>query len=106
MKSVNTSLRISSFRVALCLFLILTGCSIKAARQEGPDEAEKLRLETFDAAWRIVYDTHYDPEFNGVDWYAQRDIFRPRARAAASNTELREVLGNLLAPSGPSHSIV
>ena len=39
-------------------------------------------METFDAAWRIIEETHYDRDFNGVDWKKVRDELRPRAERA------------------------
>ena len=41
-------------------------------------------VDTFDAAWTIVRDTHFDPKMNGVDWDAVRTELRPRALAATN----------------------
>ena len=41
-------------------------------------------VDTFDAVWKIVRDTHFDPRMNGVDWNAVRTELRPRALAATS----------------------
>ena len=41
-------------------------------------------VDTFDAAWKIVRDTHFDPKMNGVDWDAVRTELRPRALAAGT----------------------
>jgi carboxyl-terminal processing protease len=60
-------------------------------------------VETFDAAWTIVRDTHFDRSFNGVDWNAVRDELRPRAAAARSAGELRSVLRDMLGRLGQSH---
>lgn len=60
-------------------------------------------LETFDAAWTIVRDTHFDKTFNGVDWDAVKTEFRPKAAAAATTSELRSVLRSMLARLGQSH---
>jgi carboxyl-terminal processing protease len=60
-------------------------------------------LETFDAVWTIVRDTHFDRSFNGVDWDAARSEFRPKAAAAASPSELRQVLHSMLGRLGQSH---
>jgi carboxyl-terminal processing protease len=60
-------------------------------------------VETFDAAWTIVRDTHFDKAFNGVDWEAIRTELRPRATAAKSATELRVVLREMLGRLGQSH---
>ena len=62
-----------------------------------------LAVETFDAAWTIVRDSHFDPHLNGVDWNAVRTELRPRAAAAATPGELRTVIREMLARLGQSH---
>ena len=59
--------------------------------------------ETFDAAWTVVRDRHFDTALNGVDWNAVRDELRPRAAAARTTTELRAVLRDMLGRLGQSH---
>ncbi len=60
-------------------------------------------LETFDAVWTIVRDTHFDTTFNGVDWDAARAEFRPKAAAATTPAELRGVIHGMLSKLGQSH---
>lgn len=60
-------------------------------------------VETFDAAWTIVRDSHFDPHLNGVDWDAVRTELRPRAAQAATAGELRGVLRDMLGRLGQSH---
>ena len=60
-------------------------------------------LETFDAAWTIVRDTHFDKTFNGVDWEAMKAEYRPKAAAATTTAELRGVIRSMLARLGQSH---
>jgi carboxyl-terminal processing protease len=60
-------------------------------------------LETFDAVWTIVRDTHFDKSFNGVDWDAARTEFRGKAASATTPTELRAVLQAMLGRLGQSH---
>ena len=60
-------------------------------------------LETFDAVWTIVRDTHFDKSLNGVDWDAARAEFRPKAAAATTTNELRAVLHTMLGTLGQSH---
>src|SRR5436305_8846561 len=60
-------------------------------------------LETFDVAWQIINDTHFDTNFNGVNWKAVREELRPRAEKAQSRDELREILENMLGRLGESH---
>lgn len=60
-------------------------------------------LESFDAAWRIVYETHFDSTFNGVDWVALRDSLRPPAEAARTTARLRGLIVDMLGRLGQSH---
>jgi carboxyl-terminal processing protease len=63
----------------------------------------KLGLETFDAAWKIIYETHFDTNFNGVDWKAVREELRPKAESARNLKELRQIIDGMLARLGQSH---
>jgi carboxyl-terminal processing protease len=57
----------------------------------------------FDTAWTIIRRTHWDTTTNGVDWAAVRDELRPRAEAARSRGELRQVLSTMVGRLGQSH---
>ena len=63
-------------------------------------------VETFDAAWRIVHESHFDRNFNGVDWPAVATELRPRAAAARTAGELRGVIREMLGRLGQSHFAV
>jgi carboxyl-terminal processing protease len=60
-------------------------------------------VETFDAAWRIVRDSHFDKTMNGLNWDAVRAELRPRAAGTASTTELRAIVRDMLGRLGLSH---
>jgi carboxyl-terminal processing protease len=60
-------------------------------------------VATFDAAWQAIHDTLVDDGQSGADWARIRDEFRPRAAAARSDGELREVIRDMLARLGRSH---
>ncbi|HXW06125.1 MAG TPA: S41 family peptidase [Vicinamibacterales bacterium] len=60
-------------------------------------------LETFDAVWTIVRDSHFDPALNGVDWGAVREELRPGAASATTDGELRSVIREMLGRLGQSH---
>lgn len=59
--------------------------------------------ETFDAAWTIIKNTHFDKTMNGLNWDAVRDELRPRAAAAKTPAELRIVIRDMLGRLGLSH---
>ncbi len=60
-------------------------------------------LADFDMAWQIINDTHFDTEFNGVDWAAMREHYRPQAQASTTRQETRRVIGAMLDTLGQSH---
>ncbi|MEP6914428.1 MAG: S41 family peptidase [Acidobacteriota bacterium] len=60
-------------------------------------------VETFDAAWTIIRDSHFDKSMNGLNWDAVRAELAPRAAAAKSDGELRAVIRDLLGRLGLSH---
>lgn len=89
--------------IALAAALALLGGCASAPAAPVAKAPAILPLETFDAVWTTVRDQHFDATLNGVDWNAVRDELRPRAQAAASQSELREVLDEMLATLGQSH---
>ncbi|MGI9034659.1 MAG: S41 family peptidase [Pyrinomonadaceae bacterium] len=52
----------------------------------------KERVEVFDEVWNTINEKYYDPKFNGVDWNAMREKYRPQALAATTNAEFYDVL--------------
>lgn len=85
-------------RRPLVLALML-GLASPLAGQANKNDVE---LATFDRAWQIVWETHFDTTFNGVDWKALRDEFRPRAVGAPRDT-VRLLLRTMLTRLGQSH---
>jgi carboxyl-terminal processing protease len=64
------------------------------------------RLAVFDDAWQTVHDRYYDANFDGVDWLAQRSVFRPQAADASGPTELYVLLRRMLASLKDAHTRV
>ena len=52
-------------------------------------------VETFDAAWTIIKNTHFDKTMNGLDWNAVRAELEPKAAAAKTPAELRAVIRDI-----------
>lgn len=84
--------------IVACVLLALAALPV-AAQSQAP-------VDTFDAVWKIVRDTHFDPRMNGVDWNAVRTELRPRALAASNPGELRSVIGEMLGRLGQSHFVL
>lgn len=96
---------ISLVAVPLLGALSLTACT--SAPKPTPSAAMLAPaikpVETFDATWTIVRDSHFDASLNGVDWNQVRAELRPRAEAARTQGELHEVLDEMLERLGQSH---
>jgi carboxyl-terminal processing protease len=60
-------------------------------------------VETFDAVWKIVRDSHFDRTLNGVNWDGVSAELRPKAAAARTVGDLRAVLRDMLGRLGQSH---
>lgn len=93
-------MRLSPRRPWLVAALALAAC-VHHAPPPGYDRA--TGLATFDAAWRIVRETHFDTTFNGVDWVALRDSLRPVAARATREDRVRELILDMLGRLGQSH---
>jgi carboxyl-terminal processing protease len=67
------------------------------------DAQQLSNLQSFDFAWSTIRDRHWDPEMNGLDWDAIRDELRPRVEEAATMSEVRDAMGEMLSRLGMSH---
>ena len=81
--------------------VMLVVIAVSLAHAQAPAAAE-----TFDAVWKIVRDTHFDPSFDTAQWDRVRAELRPKAIAAATPGELRQVLADMLGRLGLSHFAV
>lgn len=77
--------------------------AVQSAPPSGDPITSAESLADFDAAWKLVNDTHFDPEFNGVDWEALREKYRPQAAGAKTRQESRAVITSMLDTLGQSH---
>ena len=82
----------------LCVAVALVVLSAATALAQLPQATD-----TFDAAWTIIRDTHFDKSMNGLDWDAVRAELKPRAASASSAADLRAVIREMLGRLGLSH---
>jgi carboxyl-terminal processing protease len=90
-------------RLPIVLAVFVAGAASLGSAQVRSTGATLKAAETFDAAWTIIRDSHFDPGMNGLDWQAVRTELGPRAARARSDGELREVIREMLARLGLSH---
>jgi carboxyl-terminal processing protease len=83
--------------------LALAAVTLSIAAAALPGAQASRGVETFDAVWTIVRDSHFDPSLNGVDWNAVKAELRPKAVAAKNDDELRRTIREMLGRLGQSH---
>ena len=71
------------------------------AEMEIDHEAE--RQQVFNEAWRALNLGFYDPEFHGRDWPALREKYEPRAMAASTTQDFRDMVNEMLGQLDASH---
>jgi carboxyl-terminal processing protease len=64
------------------------------------------RLAVFDDVWETILERYYDPRFHGIDWQAQRKLFRPAAARAGNTHEFYEILRHMIASLKDAHTRV
>lgn len=85
---------------------LLAAAVIVVAAAAAPAAEAYKAAETFDAVWRIVLDSHFDPNFDVAAWQRVSSELRPKAVAAGTAGELRAVLRDMLGRLGLSHFAV
>jgi carboxyl-terminal processing protease len=85
----------------ILMFVVL---SATAVAQTKPAVVQSdVRQESFDIVWRTVKEKHFDPTFGGVDWDHVREQYAPRVAAVKSDTELYQLLQQMLGELHQSH---
>lgn len=103
-KSLSFSLRRTSMATLLLFTALLIPHNLTKAQAPGTPslESAKLRslsaqerIKVFEEVWKTIDEKYYDPSFNGVDWAAMRERYRPRVDAVASDAEFYALLGQM-----------
>ena len=94
-------------RVAASILLlgVLFSTGVLAGTRAVPAETYKAG-ETFDAVFKIVKDSHFDPAFDVAKWEQLGADLRPKAIEAKTPGEFRAVLSDMLGRLGLSHFAV
>lgn len=90
-----------SRRVAWSVLLLAVLCGTRAVSTETYKAGE-----TFDAVWKIVKESHFDPAFDVAKWERLGADLRPKAVEAKTPGEFRAVLADLLSRLDLSHFAV
>lgn len=99
-----------SFAVAVFIFAVsqpaVVAQSATTATATQKSLSAKERAEVFERVWKTVNEKYYDPKFNGVDWKAVREKYRPLAEKAASDAEFYDVLTLMVGELRDAHTRV
>ena len=87
-----------------CFLLLTVHCSLFAVRANSVSSEQ--RLEVFDQVWQTIGERYYDANLRGVDWLAQREIYRQQAANAQNATEFYQVLRKMVGTLHDSHTRV
>jgi carboxyl-terminal processing protease len=100
-------------------FALAFACLVNVKAQSPPRASEvttsrssanalsaKERAELFEQVWKTINERYYDPSFNGVDWNAVRERYRPRVGAIVSDEEFYELLNQMTGELRDAHTRV
>lgn len=69
-----------------------------------PKTLAKSEVKIFDQVWQTVNENFYDPKFNGVDWKAIQQKYKPQAARTKSSQEIAGVINQMLSELRTSHT--
>jgi carboxyl-terminal processing protease len=85
-------------------------CLVSAAAQSTAPASDALslkeRVEVFEEVWGTIDKRYYDPSFNGVDWKAVRERYRPRVEEAGGEEEFYALLKRMVGELRDAHTRV
>lgn len=94
----------------LCIFVGTVNTPPRAQSVNTTSAANKLsakdRAEAFEKIWRTVEEKYYDPNFNGVDWQAVRERFRPRLETVQTDAEFYRLMNEMVSELRDAHTRV
>jgi carboxyl-terminal processing protease len=104
---VRSRVKLAARLLLSCLLLAPCLSSCQHTQNAAP-HAQALTAEErrrlFDEIWQTINDEFYDPSFNGVDWRAVRERYRPRIEAAKDDFEFYGLCELLTAELKDSHT--
>ncbi len=110
----------SSFAASLLLIAALAFVSSIAARAQTPARSAaaaavnaasdvlsaKERVEVFEEVWKAINEKYYDPKFNGTDWNAVHERYRPLVDTVKSDAEFYDLLNLTIGELRDAHTRV
>ena len=65
---------------------------------------QRDRQEIFSDTWETINEKYYDPAFNGVNWRAVREQYRPAAEAARTDDDFYTVMKKMVGELRDAHT--
>ncbi len=87
----------------LTLILLIGLLSAAQTFPQLTPKEQSTQLSSFETVWLTVRDHNPDPQFNGLNWQAIHDAFKPRIQSAKSIAEVRDILRDMIGKLGVSH---
>ena len=113
---------IKSFRFERRIFVLLLlfvcaaiafqgSINAQTTNENLPNAAQKVlsvkdRAQIFDEVWETISEKYYSPKFNGADWNAVREQYRPRLDAVKSDSEFYDLLNQMVGELRDAHTRV
>ncbi len=92
----------------LFAFIILTlafaGTTNSAVAQTESELSAKDKTEVFEKVWELVDERYYDPNMNGVNWYLQKETYKPLAAKTKNDAEFYEVIKKMVGEMNDAHT--
>ena len=103
----NSFLLLRRRALAVLLLLLAAHCSLLTAFAKTPTTSTReQRLAVFNEVWNAIRERYYDARLRGVNWSAQREIYRNRAVNAANTGEFYHILKQMVGTLHDSHTRV
>lgn len=104
MKLVRPYTRFRWLMIGLLLSTSLASAQPRSATPLLKNETSREKnLKVFDAMWNTVNRKYFDVKFNGIDWRAIREQYRPLAEKAENREALLRVLRKAVGEMNTSH---
>jgi C-terminal processing protease CtpA/Prc len=108
----------SPFAASLIFVIWLVGANFVHVKAQNPDSSAKAvnsssnsmsakeRIEVFEEVWKAINEKYYDPKFNGVDWGAVHERYRPLVDTVKSEAEFYDLLNQMAGELRDAHTRV
>jgi carboxyl-terminal processing protease len=83
---------------------LLGPATVYAQSQKQDSLSRGNREEVFEEVWETIYDKYYDPDFNGVDWRAVRNRYRPLVEASRNDGEFYSLIKQMVGELRDAHT--